>query len=108
MLAQAMAAGLASAGVDVEHVDVLPTPGLAFLTAAFVIVAVSLGYLVFTAIRRQVETETTMEARYQALDKNTQAILKPFVDRNNELANKIAALEAQAAAAAEAEEGDGN
>ncbi len=33
MLAQAMAAGLASAGVDVEHVDVLPTPGLAFLTA---------------------------------------------------------------------------
>lgn len=34
MLAQAMAAGLASAGVDVEHVDVLPTPGLAFLTAS--------------------------------------------------------------------------
>ena len=34
MLAQAVAAGLASAGVDVEHVDVLPTPGLAFLTAS--------------------------------------------------------------------------
>ncbi|MFT0846516.1 phosphoglucosamine mutase [Actinomycetaceae bacterium L2_0104] len=34
MLAQAMAAGLASAGVDVEHVDVLPTPGLAYLTAS--------------------------------------------------------------------------
>ncbi|MCF2706898.1 phosphoglucosamine mutase [Arcanobacterium haemolyticum] len=32
LLAQAMAAGLASAGVDVEHVNVLPTPGLAFLT----------------------------------------------------------------------------
>lgn len=34
MLAQAVAAGLASAGVDVEHVDVLPTPGLAYLTAS--------------------------------------------------------------------------
>ncbi|MGO1590641.1 MAG: phosphoglucosamine mutase [Ancrocorticia sp.] len=33
MLAQAVAAGLASAGIDVDHVDVLPTPGLAFLTA---------------------------------------------------------------------------
>ncbi len=34
LLAQAMAAGLASAGVDVEHVNVLPTPGLAYLTAS--------------------------------------------------------------------------
>lgn len=34
LLGQAMAAGLASAGVDVEHVNVLPTPGLAFLTAS--------------------------------------------------------------------------
>ncbi len=34
MLAQAVAAGLASAGVDVEHVGVLPTPGLAYLTAS--------------------------------------------------------------------------
>ncbi|MDD7384461.1 MAG: phosphoglucosamine mutase [Actinomycetaceae bacterium] len=34
MLAQAVAAGLASAGVDTEHVDVLPTPGLAYLTAS--------------------------------------------------------------------------
>ncbi len=34
MLAQAVAAGLAGAGVDVEHVDVLPTPGLAYLTAS--------------------------------------------------------------------------
>ncbi len=32
LLAQAMAAGLAGAGVDVEHVNVLPTPGLAYLT----------------------------------------------------------------------------
>ena len=34
MLAQAVAAGLAGAGVDVEQVDVLPTPGLAYLTAS--------------------------------------------------------------------------
>lgn len=34
MLSQAMAAGLTSAGVDVEHVNVLPTPGLAYLTAS--------------------------------------------------------------------------
>lgn len=33
MLAQSVAAGLAAAGVDVDHVDVLPTPGLAFLTS---------------------------------------------------------------------------
>ncbi|MDY5131618.1 phosphoglucosamine mutase, partial [Actinotignum timonense] len=33
MLSQAVAAGLAGAGVDVEHVDVIPTPGIAFLTA---------------------------------------------------------------------------
>ncbi|MCI1676173.1 MAG: phosphoglucosamine mutase [Ancrocorticia sp.] len=33
LLSQAMAAGLASAGVDVQHVNVLPTPGLAYLTA---------------------------------------------------------------------------
>ena len=33
-LSAAVAAGLASAGVDVTHVGVLPTPGVAFLTAA--------------------------------------------------------------------------
>ncbi len=33
MLAQAVAAGLASAGVDVWHADVLSTPGIAYLTA---------------------------------------------------------------------------
>ena len=32
MLGQAIAAGLASAGVDVEHVNVIPTPGIAYLT----------------------------------------------------------------------------
>lgn len=33
MLAQAVAAGLASAGVDVTHVDVVSTPAIAYLTA---------------------------------------------------------------------------
>lgn len=33
MLAQAVAAGLAGAGVDVEHAGVIPTPGIAYLTA---------------------------------------------------------------------------
>ncbi len=33
MLGQAVAAGLSGAGVDVEHVDVIPTPGIAYLTA---------------------------------------------------------------------------
>ena len=33
LLAQAVAAGLASAGVDVEHVGEIPTPGVAYLTA---------------------------------------------------------------------------
>lgn len=69
--------------------------GLAFLTAAFVIVAASLGYLVFSAFRRQIQTETTMEARYQALDAKTRELVKPFLDRNNELAAKIAALETE-------------
>ncbi len=69
--------------------------GLAFLTAAFVIVAASLGYLVFTAFRRQIQTETSMEARYQALDAKTRELVKPFIDRNNELAAKIAALETE-------------
>ncbi|MFY9262182.1 MAG: phosphoglucosamine mutase [Actinomycetaceae bacterium] len=34
MLAHAVAAGLSSAGVDVEHVREIPTPGIAYLTAA--------------------------------------------------------------------------
>lgn len=34
LLADAVAAGLASAGVDVQHVGVLPTPGIAYLTQA--------------------------------------------------------------------------
>ena len=33
MLSHAIAAGLASAGVDVEHVREIPTPGVAYLTA---------------------------------------------------------------------------
>lgn len=33
LLGQAVAAGLASAGVDVEHVGEIPTPGVAYLTA---------------------------------------------------------------------------
>ncbi|KMY24117.1 phosphoglucosamine mutase [Actinobaculum suis] len=33
MLGQAVAAGLSGAGVDVEHVDTIPTPGIAYLTA---------------------------------------------------------------------------
>ncbi|MCI5825895.1 MAG: phosphoglucosamine mutase [Arcanobacterium sp.] len=33
MLSQAVAAGLASAGIDVEHVGEIPTPGVAYLTA---------------------------------------------------------------------------
>ncbi len=33
MLSHALAAGLASAGVDVEHVREIPTPGVAYLTA---------------------------------------------------------------------------
>lgn len=32
MLSHAMAAGLASAGIDVEHVNEIPTPGVAYLT----------------------------------------------------------------------------
>ncbi|WP_216381329.1 phosphoglucosamine mutase [Arcanobacterium phocae] len=34
MLSHAVAAGLSSAGVDVEHVREIPTPGIAYLTAA--------------------------------------------------------------------------
>ena len=33
LLAQAVAAGLASAGIDVEHLGEIPTPGVAYLTA---------------------------------------------------------------------------
>lgn len=34
MLSHAVAAGLSSAGVDVEHVREIPTPGIAYLTSA--------------------------------------------------------------------------
>ncbi len=69
--------------------------GLAFLTAAFFVIAGILGYLMFTAFRGQVETRATLESRYRELDAKTQRILEPFLVRSKELEERLNRTESQ-------------
>ncbi|MGZ5381832.1 MAG: hypothetical protein ACXWFS_01545 [Thermoanaerobaculia bacterium] len=64
--------------------------GLAFLTAAFVVVAAALGMLVFQAFRSQVATKTTLEKQIQSMDAATRKQIQPVLDAVSGLEKKLA------------------
>lgn len=64
--------------------------GLAFLTAAFVVVAAALGTLVFQAFRSQVATKTTLEKQIQSMDSATRKQIQPVLDAMSGLDKKLA------------------
>jgi small-conductance mechanosensitive channel len=64
--------------------------GLAFLTAAFVVVAAALGTLVFQAFRSQVATKTTLEKQIQSMDASTRKQIQPVLDALTGLEKKLA------------------
>lgn len=64
--------------------------GLAFLTAAFVVVAAALGTLVFQAFRSQVATKTTLEKQIQSMDTATRKQIQPVLDAVSGLEKKLA------------------
>jgi small-conductance mechanosensitive channel len=64
--------------------------GLAFLTAAFVVVAAALGTLVFQAFRSQVATKTTLEKQIQSMDASTRKQIQPILDAMTGLEKKLA------------------
>ncbi|HEX7615640.1 MAG TPA: hypothetical protein VF554_10215 [Thermoanaerobaculia bacterium] len=64
--------------------------GLAFLTAAFVVVAAALGTLVFQAFRSQVATKTTLEKQIQSMDASTRKQIQPVLDAMSGLDKKLA------------------
>ncbi|HQQ79629.1 MAG TPA: hypothetical protein PLB01_19965 [Thermoanaerobaculia bacterium] len=63
--------------------------GLAFLTAAFIVVAVALGSLVLQAIRSQVATKTTLEKQIQSMDASTRKQIQPVLDAVTSLEKKL-------------------
>ena len=63
--------------------------GLAFLTAAFVVVAAALGTLVFQAFRSQVATKTTLEKQIQSMDAATRKQIQPVLDAVTGLEKKL-------------------
>lgn len=67
--------------------------GLAFLMAAFVVVASGLGYLVFQAFQVQEQTKTSLESQVKNLDEKTQKALEPFLVRARELDERMAQME---------------
>jgi hypothetical protein len=64
--------------------------GLAFLTAAFVIVAAALGSLVFQAFRSQVATKTSLEKQIQSMDAATRKQVQPVLDALVSMEKKLA------------------
>ena len=64
--------------------------GLAFLTAAFVVVAAALGTLVFQAFRSQVATKTTLEKQIQSMDAATRKQIQPVLDAVTGMEKKLA------------------
>ena len=64
--------------------------GLAFLTAAFVVVAAALGTLVFQAFRGQVATKTSLEKQIQSMDAATRKQIQPVLDAVSGLEKKLA------------------
>lgn len=64
--------------------------GLAFLTAAFVVVAAALGTLIFQAFRSQVATKTTLEQQIQSMDASTRKQIQPVLDAMTGMEKKLA------------------
>lgn len=64
--------------------------GLAFLTAAFVVVAAALGTLVFQSFRSQVATKTSLEKQIQSMDTQTRKQIQPILDVVSGLDKKLA------------------
>lgn len=64
--------------------------GIAFLTAAFVVVAAALGTLVFQAFRSQVATKTTLEKQIQSMDAATRKQVQPVLDAMAGMEKKLA------------------
>jgi chromosome segregation ATPase len=64
--------------------------GLAFLTAAFVVVAAALGTLIYQAFRSQVATKTTLEKQIQSMDASTRKQIQPVLDAMAGLEKKLA------------------
>ena len=64
--------------------------GLAFLTAAFVVVAAALGTLVFQAFRSQVATKTTLEQQIQSMDAATRKQIQPVLDAVSGMEKRLA------------------
>jgi chromosome segregation ATPase len=64
--------------------------GLAFLTAAFVVVAAALGTLVFQSFRSQVATKTSLEKQIQSMDAQTRKQIQPILDVVSGLDKKLA------------------
>ncbi len=64
--------------------------GLAFLTAAFVVVAAALGTLVFQAFRSQVATKTTLENQIQSMDAATRKQIQPVLDAVSGMEKRLA------------------
>lgn len=64
--------------------------GLAFLTAAFVVVAAALGTLIFQAFRSQVATKTTLEQQIQSMDAATRKQIQPILDAVSGMEKKLA------------------
>lgn len=64
--------------------------GLAFLTAAFVVVAAALGTLVFQSFRSQVATKTSLEKQIQSMDAQTRKQIQPVLDVVSGLDKKLA------------------
>lgn len=63
--------------------------GLAFLTAAFVVVAAALGTLVVQAFRSQVATKTSLEKQIQSMDASTRKQIQPVLDAMVGLEKKL-------------------
>ena len=64
--------------------------GLAFLTAAFVVVAAALGTLIFQAFRSQVATKTTLEQQIQSMDAATRKQIQPVLDAVSGMEKRLA------------------
>ena len=63
--------------------------GLAFLTAAFVIVAAALGTLIYQAFRSQVGTKESLEKQIQSMDAQTRKQIQPVLDAIAALEKKL-------------------
>jgi chromosome segregation ATPase len=64
--------------------------GLAFLTAAFIVVAAALGTLLFQSFRSQVATKTSLEKQIQSMDAQTRKQIQPVLDALTGLDKKLA------------------